>query len=112
MDFGTFSASIYDTAWLDMVDKEEPDGLLDMVFSECFDFLLCSQDPTDEGRSSGSGSTVDDNLNTMTALLLLEETVIQYMATTVSKANYKSSHTYAQVTYSEISRHKQPADNL
>ncbi|KAK4234574.1 Copalyl diphosphate synthase [Achaetomium macrosporum] len=64
--FGSMSASIYDTAWLSMVQK---DGK--WLFPECFDFLLEQQLPS--GPWESYATPLDGILNTAAALLALKK---------------------------------------
>lgn len=70
--FSTFSASTYDTAWVAMVERPGPNGSAEQVFPECFDFLLETQQADGSWRSE-SGSTLDNILNTLSALLALQK---------------------------------------
>lgn len=70
--FSTFSASTYDTAWVAMVERPVSNGSVEQVFPECFDFLLQTQQADGSWRSE-SGSTLDNILNTMSALLALQK---------------------------------------
>lgn len=70
--FSTFSASIYDTAWVAMVERPGPNGTVELALPECFEFLLQAQQADGSWRSE-SGSTLDGILNTMAALLALQK---------------------------------------
>lgn len=70
--FSTFSASTYDTAWVAMVERPAPNGSVEQVFPECFEVLLQTQQEDGSWRSE-SGSTLDNILNTMSALLALQK---------------------------------------
>lgn len=72
--FSTFSASIYDTAWVAMVERPGPNGSMELVIPECFDFLLHMQQADGSWRSE-SGSVLDGILNTMAALLAIQKRV-------------------------------------
>jgi hypothetical protein len=63
--FGSMSPSIYDTAWLSMVEKKGT-----WLFPECFDFILAHQLPC--GAWDSYASPVDGILNTAAALLVLK----------------------------------------
>lgn len=82
--FSTFSVSTYDTAWVAMVERRGPYGSMELMFPECFEFLLQTQHVDGSWRSE-SGSTLDAILNTMAALLALQK-----RAANISG----SSHTY------------------
>lgn len=64
--FGTFSAAIYDTAWLSMVYKRDR-GKTSYLFTKCFDYLLETQ--KEDGTWTSYGSQIDGILNTLAALL-------------------------------------------
>lgn len=64
--FGSMSTSIYDTAWLAMIQKQ---GSNTWLFPECFDHILFHQTP--EGAWPCYSSIVDEILNTAAALLAL-----------------------------------------
>ncbi|KAI4149779.1 MAG: hypothetical protein LQ340_004453, partial [Diploschistes diacapsis] len=68
--FGSFSSSIYDTAWLSMV-RREGDGQeqLHWIFDGCFEFILEAQQ--DDGTWPSYASPVDGILNTLASLLAL-----------------------------------------
>lgn len=72
--FSTFSASIYDTAWVAMVERPGPSGSMELMFPECFDFLLHMQKADGSWRSE-SGSVLDGILNTMAALLAVQKRI-------------------------------------
>lgn len=63
--FGSMSPSIYDTAWLSMVEKKGT-----WLFPECFEFILAHQLPG--GAWDSYASPVDGILNTAAALLVLK----------------------------------------
>jgi len=65
-DFGSMSASIYDTSWLSILEK---DGT--WMFAECFDFILAHQLPC--GAWDSYATPVDGILNTAAALLVLKK---------------------------------------
>lgn len=69
-DICTVSASIYDTAWVAMVEKHV-DGKSTFLFPECFQFILDSQLP--DGAWESYSSHTDGILNTMAALLALKK---------------------------------------
>lgn len=73
--FSTFSASTYDTAWVAMVERPGPNGSMELVFPECFDFLLQTQQADGSWRSE-SGNTLDGILNTMAALLAIQRRAV------------------------------------
>jgi hypothetical protein len=64
--FGSFTASIYDTAWLSMVRKPEDDRVT-WLFPESLEYILQSQ--RDDGTWESYASPVDGILNTLAALL-------------------------------------------
>ncbi|RYP56825.1 hypothetical protein DL771_011600 [Monosporascus sp. 5C6A] len=66
---GSFSSSIYDTAWLSMIQK--PPGSGTWLFPECFSFILEHQLST--GAWASYASPVDGILNTAAALLSLKK---------------------------------------
>lgn len=70
--FGPMSISIYDTAWVSMVQK--PDGM--WLSPESFEFLLAHQLPS--GAWESYASTVDGVLNTAAALLALKRRLRQF----------------------------------
>lgn len=72
--FSAFSASIYDTAWVAMVEKPGSNGSMELVIPECFDFLLHMQQADGSWRSE-SGSVLDGILNTMAALLAIQKRI-------------------------------------
>jgi len=63
--FGTMSASVYDTAWLSMVRKDN-----EWLFPECFEFVLGKQLPS--GAWESYATSADGILNTAAALLSLK----------------------------------------
>ncbi|KAI0898671.1 Ent-kaurene synthase [Annulohypoxylon nitens] len=65
---GSMSPSIYDTAWLSMLRK--PEGKINWLFPECFDFILRSQ--MMDGSWEAYRSEADGILNTAAALLSLK----------------------------------------
>lgn len=65
--FGTFSAAVYDTAWLSMLHNKE--DRTSWLFPECFDYLLNSQQ--EDGTWESYAFLVDGILNTLAALLAL-----------------------------------------
>ncbi|KAI0150011.1 Ent-kaurene synthase [Hypoxylon sp. NC0597] len=68
--FGSFSPSIYDTAWLSMI--EHPDDKVNRwLFPECFEFILRHQ--SEDGSWESYASHVDGILNTAAALLSLKK---------------------------------------
>ncbi|KHN93905.1 Terpenoid cylases/protein prenyltransferase alpha-alpha toroid [Metarhizium album ARSEF 1941] len=66
----TLSVSVYDTAWVAMVDKQVNGGSVPL-FPECFQCLLDAQLP--DGSWESYAGTVDGILNTMAALLALKK---------------------------------------
>ena len=63
---GTWTLSVYDTAWLAMIKR--PDG--SWLFPECFNYIL---DEQQEGSGwANYASDIDGILNTMAALLAIE----------------------------------------
>ncbi|MCJ1439450.1 hypothetical protein MMC27_008844 [Xylographa pallens] len=64
---GSFSMSIYDTAWLAMIYKEERDS--GWLFPECFQYLLETQN--NDGGWPAYASEMDGILNTMAAIVAL-----------------------------------------
>ena len=67
--FGSFTPSIYDTAWVAMIHK--PGGDFTCLFPQCFDHLLRFQN--EEGGWAASASVVDGILNTLAALIALKK---------------------------------------
>ncbi|KUI56675.1 Copalyl diphosphate synthase [Cytospora mali] len=68
---GSMSASVYDTAWLSMVQKPAASGTaVTWLFPECFEFLLTQQLPC--GAWESYATPVDGILNTAAALLSLK----------------------------------------
>lgn len=66
------SASVYDTAWLSMVQKPGIDGITGTwLFPECFEFIIEQQLPS--GGWESDATTVDGILNTAAALLSLKK---------------------------------------
>ena len=66
------SASVYDTAWLSMVQKPGIDGITGTwLFPECFEFIIEQQLPS--GGWESDAATVDGILNTAAALLSLKK---------------------------------------
>lgn len=66
--FGTFSPSIYDSAWLSMVYREH-EGQLTWLFPQCFQYVVTNQ--LEDGSWPTYVSTVDGILNTSASLLAL-----------------------------------------
>lgn len=71
--FGSMSPSIYDTAWLSMVQK--PPGSGAWLFPESFRYVLDSQLPS--GAWESYATTADGILNTSAALLALRKRLAQ-----------------------------------
>lgn len=69
-EFGSFSPTIYDTAWLARVIRTTGDGP-EWLFPECFEYLLQLQQP--DGGWSVHTSEMDGILNNMAALIALKE---------------------------------------
>lgn len=67
---GSFSVTVYDTAWVSMVAKKSVDGPKRWRFPECFLYLLDHQGK--DGGWESYSSEVDGILNTMAALLALK----------------------------------------
>lgn len=65
---GSMSSSIYDTAWLSMVEKPVHSG--DWLFPQCFEFILRHQ--LENGAWESYATTVDGILNTAASLLALK----------------------------------------
>lgn len=70
------SASVYDTAWVAMIDKvDKESGVSRILFPECLQFLLDSQMPDgswDDESSRPSSDPLDGILHTLAALLALK----------------------------------------
>ncbi|KAL8848314.1 MAG: hypothetical protein Q9221_006668 [Calogaya cf. arnoldii] len=66
--FGSFSGTVYDTAWLSMITKVASERK-DPLFPDCFDYLLKSQ--KDDGAWGDSASQLDAILNSLAGLLAL-----------------------------------------
>ena len=77
--FGSMSPSLYDTAWISMVQKCHS-GKRSWLFPECFRALLSSQLP--DGGWPSYGSQVDGILTTAAALLALKKHVNDWDADT------------------------------
>lgn len=99
--FSTFSASAYDTAWVAMVERPGPNGAMELAFPECFDFLLQTQQADGSWRSE-SGSTLDDILNTMAALLALQKRALSTNGT--FSTDLKSRCAWAEVVLVQMLR--------
>ncbi|KAI1136024.1 Ent-kaurene synthase [Hypoxylon sp. FL0543] len=69
-DFGSFSPSMYDTAWLSMIEHPH-DKANKWLFPESFDFMLRNQ--SEDGSWESYASQVDGILNTASALLSLQK---------------------------------------
>ncbi|CAJ2513955.1 Uu.00g020740.m01.CDS01 [Anthostomella pinea] len=69
--FGSMSSSIYDTAWVSMVQNPKPGTVDPWLFPECFDFILTCQLPS--GAWESYSSPVDGILNTAASLLALKK---------------------------------------
>ncbi|RWA06352.1 hypothetical protein EKO27_g8753 [Xylaria grammica] len=67
-EFGSFSPSIYDTAWMARIRL--PGDRSRLLFPECFAYLLETQSP--DGGWTAHGSQVDRILNTMASLVALK----------------------------------------
>lgn len=65
----SMTPSVYDTAWVAMVSKEQQNASIQWLFPECFQSVLESQ--TSEGGFGGHHAEVDGILNTMAAVLAL-----------------------------------------
>lgn len=68
-NFGSMSVSIYDTAWLSMIQK--PGDLKLWLFPECFEYVLKTQLP--DGGWPAYASIVDGIMNTAAALLAIRK---------------------------------------
>jgi hypothetical protein len=68
LHFGSFSGAIYDTAWLSMITKKQQ-GQSQILFPECFEYLLAAQQQSGIWGSSSAQSDVI--LNSLAALLAL-----------------------------------------
>ncbi|KAL8713321.1 MAG: hypothetical protein Q9220_002520 [cf. Caloplaca sp. 1 TL-2023] len=70
-DFGSFSPTVYDTAWVSMIVKKEPGAEnFNWRFPECFQYLLHHQH--DDGSWAAYATEVDCILNTLAGLLALK----------------------------------------
>ncbi|TRX93456.1 hypothetical protein FHL15_005731 [Xylaria flabelliformis] len=69
-DFGSMSSSIYDTAWLAMVQKMNSEEV-EWRFPECFEYIMKHQLPS--GGWESYATPVDGVLNTAAALLALRK---------------------------------------
>ncbi|KAI0444326.1 hypothetical protein F4803DRAFT_573310 [Xylaria telfairii] len=69
-DFGSMSSSIYDTAWLAMLQKSNGKNV-EWRFPECFEFIIHHQLPC--GGWASYATHVDGILNTAAALLALKK---------------------------------------
>ncbi|KAI2779002.1 Ent-kaurene synthase [Daldinia loculata] len=67
--FGTISPSVYDTAWLSMIQKPPRSG--SWLFPKCFEYVLEHQLPS--GGWKSYGTVADGILNTCAALLALRK---------------------------------------
>jgi hypothetical protein len=65
---GSFSKTVYDSAWLSMVYKSN-DGQVFNLFPECFEYILKEQ--SNDGGWRSYGSSFDGILNSLAALLAL-----------------------------------------
>ena len=65
---GSFSCTVYDTAWLAMITKVV-DGRKMWLFPSCFRYVLESQQP--DGAWESYATSIDGIMNTMAALLSL-----------------------------------------
>jgi len=71
LGIGSFSAAIYDTAWVAMVEKvDESTGERRPLFPECFQYLLDTQ--LSDGTWKAYSCDLDGILNSMAALLALK----------------------------------------
>ena len=66
--FGSFTASVYDSAWLSMVSRRQ-DSQLQYLFPGCFEYVLSQQQ--DDGCWPGYASSIDGITNTAAGLLAL-----------------------------------------
>lgn len=66
---GSFSPSVYDTAWLAMIQKPAYSGV--WLFPECFDYVLEQQLPC--GAWDSYATPTDGILNTAASLLALKK---------------------------------------
>ncbi|KAI0409841.1 ent-kaurene synthase [Xylaria palmicola] len=71
-EFGSFSPSIYDTAWMARIRLPGHD--CQWLFPECFAYLLETQSP--EGGWTPNLSEVDQILNTMASLVALKDHLV------------------------------------
>ncbi|KAJ4286478.1 hypothetical protein N0V90_013178 [Kalmusia sp. IMI 367209] len=67
--FGSFTPAVYDTAWLAMIIKSTGDQNQELLFPQCFDYLI--QEQRDDGSWESYGSQIDGILNSLAALLAL-----------------------------------------
>ncbi|KAI0395444.1 ent-kaurene synthase [Xylariaceae sp. FL0594] len=67
--FGSFSPSIYDTAWVALI--RVPGAGHKWLFPECFEYLLGTQ--SSDGGWTANRSAVDRILNTLASMVALEE---------------------------------------
>ncbi len=68
-NLGSMTTTIYDTAWLSMVFKQE-DGHVRWLFPECWHYILSHQLPS--GGWEAYSTTEDGVLNSLAALLALK----------------------------------------
>ena len=66
--FGSFSGTVYDAAWLSMISKQHH-AHKELLFPECFDYVLRSQQ--EDGAWVSNTSRVDGILNSLASLLSL-----------------------------------------
>lgn len=67
---GFMSCTVYDTAWLSLVKKENVDGQQRWLFPECFQYILDNQQ--NDGSWEAYQSEIDGILNTAASLLALQ----------------------------------------
>ncbi|KAE9384770.1 hypothetical protein BT96DRAFT_1026800 [Gymnopus androsaceus JB14] len=69
---GTWSISIYDTAWVSLVSRPDPEGSIRWVFPECFEFICNAQLVDGSWRAPGCNDFDDAIINTLACLLSLK----------------------------------------
>ncbi|KAM0195926.1 hypothetical protein ACHAPC_000416 [Botrytis cinerea] len=98
--FGSMSSSLYDTAWLSMVQSPKTESGNDVasmwLFPECFDFVLAQQLPS--GAWESYATPVDGILNTAAALLSL----IQHLKVQPDSHDWRLRSQKAQVALKKL----------
>ncbi|KAF9894881.1 hypothetical protein FE257_004502 [Aspergillus nanangensis] len=69
--FGAVSSSVYDTAWVSMIEKAGADGEKFWLFKECYDFLLNAQ--CEDGGWAANAVLFDRTAHTLAGLLAVKK---------------------------------------